>query len=447
MTDRSIALKTQRMAAEMRSNLCLMERSKRVSGAHLKEARKECALYLARTNLIYPPSLKVLGLKEGMPLAERKDVLHIGEAALEETEATLQFQELLATAGRKQIRSNWIWRIGQECVEKSVEGWFGFFVTLTVDPARVPDSEKMWKEGREFRKYIRRLAKVAAKACGQPRAIHDGASCSEYVQHVGVVEHGKSSQHHHMHLLVWLRDIPASWKVDPNRGVRDPKHRTNDYCRHMAEFWPHSLPGIGRAKYFRHEGDVWSRHGFALPYDSKRQRTVRINQPEKAGLYVAKYMDKEDKVWTHRIKATRNLGLSRLRKVLQRMHWRKIEALTWRPKTYSLSCSAATIHTCPPALIRLLAKQENFYRSMVSKRMDWETQLRENFDSFKRMLQSVRDGANPKRMRSHQFYEWVSEHLPDPPGYCEKRYWRAIQDLGAEFPPVKSLPIEHMGLT
>jgi hypothetical protein len=436
-----------RLAQEFRTNLELMRRSKRCNQIHVRDAERDCALYLARTNLIYPPSMKMHGLRLGMPLAERKAVLGLGFGACDETAETLEFQEMLATAGRKQIKANWIWRIGQECLEKSLEGWFGFFVTLTVDPSRVSDSQAMWQEGKEFRRYIKQLAKVSARACGMPRAIKDGASDRDFVHHVGVIEHGSSRHHHHMHLLVWMRNIPASWKVCPNRGVRRPEDRVNDWCKPMSTYWRNSLPGIGRAKFFRHEGDMWTRHGFALPYDKKKKRTVRIHAPEKAGLYVAKYMDKDDKVWTHRIKATRNLGMTRLRKVLMQMHWSKVEALTWRPKTYQLSTLAATTHTVPPGLLRLIAKQEDFCRKWVSRKLDFPTLLQQSFDSFSQMLKSVRDGDRPKRMRSAQFYEWVSKHLPEPPGYCEKRYQRAITSLGVHFPPTNYQPINHTGMT
>jgi hypothetical protein len=445
--ERSIALKAMRLSAEFRTNLGLMRRSRKVTTQECREAEKECALYLAQSNLIYPPSLKAVGLFEGQPLPDRKCRLGIDYAPIDETPETLEFQEMLATAGRKQIKANWIWRIGQECLEKSLEGWYGFFVTLTVDPARVPDSQAMWQEGKEFRKYIRRLARVAAKASGFPRAIKDGASCCDFVHHVGVIEHGKSRQHHHMHLLVWMRDIPASWKVCPNRGVRAPHMRTNDWCKAMSTYWPNALPGIGRAKYFRHEGDMWSRHGFVLPYDRKKKRIVRIHAPEKAGLYIAKYMDKDDKAWTHRIKATRDLGMTRLRKVLMQMHWKKVEALAWRPKTYSLNTTATTIHTVPPGLLRLTAKQESFCRKWARNTLDFPKLLRESYDSFSLMLKSVRDGARPKRMRSSQFYEWVTAHLPDPEGYCEKRYLRAVTSLGVHFPPINHQPVQHTGMT
>lgn len=444
---RTNALKTMRLSAEYRTNLALMEKSPLCRSALVKKAREQSALYLARTNFIYPPVFRELGLYEGMPLPMRKAALHVKESSYEETEGTRDFQDMLAVAGKKQIKQNWIWRIGQECLEKSHEGWYGFFITLTVDPKKISDSQAMWEKGVEFRKYLRKLARCAAKACGMPNAIKEGASVRDFVHHVGVIEHGKSRHHHHMHLLLWMRDIPASWKVCPNRGIREPQYRVNDWCRPMATFWPHSTAGIGRPKFFRHEGDMWSKHQFVLPYDRNKKRIVRIHAPEKAGLYIAKYMDKDDKVWLHRIKATRNLGLSRIKKVLGRMHWRKVEALTWRPRTYSLSTLATTIHSCPSGLLRLIAKQETFVRKWENNSLDWEMLLQRNCEPFSGMLQSVRDGDNPRRMRSSQFYEWVTKHLPVPQGYCEHRYKKAITSLGVDFKPVNFKPVNHIGVT
>jgi hypothetical protein len=442
---RTTALKTQRFLSECKTNLHLMRKAGVPSGVREK-ALAECADYLARSILIYPPTFRACGLRDAQSLAHRKEALGLFRSDHLDTFETQEFQDMLATAGRQQIRSNWIWRIGQEALEKSLEGWYGFFVTLTVDPKQVADSQTMWAEGREFRKYIRRLARVASRACGQPKAIQNGASCADFVHHVGVIEHGKSRHHHHMHLLIWMRDIPDSWKQCPNRGIRNPQHRTRDWCRPMSTYWPWALPGIGRAKYFRHEGDMWSKHRFALPYDPKKQRVVRVHCPEKAGLYIAKYMDKDDKVWTHRIKATRNLGLTRLRKILMQMHWSKVEALTWRPEKFSTSTSAMTIHSVPSGLLRLLAKQEHFVRKWAANQLDWTELLQKNYDAFSAMLESVRNGDRPKRMSSMVFYEWVTKHLPEQTGYCEKRYLRACTSLGVNFAPVKSHPVNHTGM-
>ena len=447
MIDRKEANKAMLFSAEMRSNLQIMAKSKLVSTAQLRETEKEVQLYLARRNLIYPPTMKRTGLRAGMSFTERKQVLGVELNFTEDTPETLEFKQMMADSQRQKLKSNWIWRIGEEAEQKAVDGWFGFFVTLTVDPNKVPDSKTMWQEGGEFRRYIRRLARVSARACGQPQAIKNGASCHDFVQHVGVIEHGKSNHHHHMHLLIWMRDIPASWKVCPNKGILNPKHRVRDWCKPMATYWPNSVIGIGRPKYFRTEGDMWSKLGFVLPFDTKKGRTINVNPPKKAGLYIAKYMDKELKTWTHRVKATRNLGMTRLKNWMMRAHLRKVEALMWRPKRYNTSILAQTIHTVPNGLLRSVAKQEFFVRQWASGSVDWEKFLQQNYSAFQAMLKSVRGGQKVKRMRSKAFYEWVTEHLLEPTGYCEARMLRAFHSLGAEFPLHRYRAINHAGIT
>lgn len=441
---RSQALKTMRFAAELRSNLALMKRSKLVTNRQYSSVRSDCVHYLAHQNLIYPPSMTGAGLSPDQSYSERCQVLRLPETR-EKTIEEQQFMHFLETSQRSARRSTWIWRFGEQAVDMQERGWFGFFITLTVDPLRVPDSQAMWKENREFRKYIRRIARIAAKASGHPRAIQEGASVNQFVRYGGVIEHGKSRHHHHMHLLLWMREVPASWKICPNRGISDPRFRINDWCKPLSTLWPHSLPGIGRAKYFRHEADVWSRLGFVLPYDPKKKRTIRINPPQKAGVYIAKYMDKEDKSWQHRIKSTRGLGLSRIKRALTEMALQKVEALTWRPRSYDLNATLPTIHCVPSVLVRSLAKQELFCRKWANNSLDYQKLLQPNTDVFSGMLKSVRDGTRPQRMRSKEFYDWVTQHLPEPAGYSESRIYRAAHSLAVDFPPDKSLPAIHIG--
>jgi hypothetical protein len=285
---RTKALANQRFLANVKTTLRLMEYSKDLTLAQKREARRECATFLAKDNLNYPPSLRALGLNENMDLYERREKLGLHTLPYtEKDEAVVEFQNLMATSTRKSLKANWIWRIGQEAREKAEEGWYGFFCTLTLDPHQllyhgIPSAQFFWEDGTEFRNWLHNLAKISAKACGQPRAIKNGASDRDFVQHVGVIEHGKSGSHHHMHLLVWMRDVPPSWKRDPNKNVRDPKRRVIDFCRPMRSTWPWSLPGIGDMKYFRHEGDQWSRLGFHLPYLPKKQKVCVAHVPETA---------------------------------------------------------------------------------------------------------------------------------------------------------------------
>lgn len=440
-----MTLKAMSYVSEMRSNLSLMRRSRQVSGRDYVAARDEVTSYLARRVLIYPPSMRLAGLKPDMSFIERKQALDISSSGMALSDREVEFQEFFETSARKARRAAWIWRIGSECEDMRDRGWFPFFVTLTVDPSRIADSEAMWREGKEFRRYIRRLAKVSASACGQPCAIKNGASDHDFVRHVGIIEHGKSCQHHHMHLLVWMRGVPASWKKCPNAGIRNAASRTINFCREMQRYWPHSLPGLGRALYFRHEGDIWSALGFCQPIDPKTGVARKVFPARLAGVYVSKYMEKGDRSWHHRVKATRDLGKGRLRNLLHALTTRTVEALTWRPRNYDLNLLTSTIHSVPSGLLRSMAKETLFCRQWACGSHDPRTLVQPSSAPYIEMLKSVRDGQRPSRMSSEEFFDWLTQFLPVPSGYCSKRLGAAHTRLIAEFPPCREQPVSHLG--
>jgi hypothetical protein len=435
---RTEALKVKRHLAEVNSTCNLLIKAG-YTGQGAK-AKTEYTQLLADGILIYPPTLRRFGLTEKMSFIEKKQVFMPDAMPKGLTDREAEFVSMLSDCQAKTRRQNWIWRIGQETEYMAQRGWYGFFVTLTVDPSRIADPEAMWREGRELRKYLRRIARVSCAAGGQPNAIKEGQSIRNWVRHVGVIEHGKSGNHHHFHGLIWMRHIPDRWKVCPNRFVKDPRRRVFDECKEFRTFWPNSLPGIGRAKFLRHHGDPWSALGFAVPVNRKGV-ALRINRAEAAGNYIGKYLDKEKKAWTHRVKAVRGCGLNILRDRLLTLTARQLTALTWRPRNHDLSISLRTIHTVPTGLLRSMAKTERFVSKWASNTLKVLEEMSEPFEGFNAMLKSVRDGAVPKRMLSRQFYDWVTDHLPVPEGYCEKRLLNAHKALGLDF-PVRKMNVE-----
>lgn len=440
-----MSLKAMSFVSSMRSNLALLSRSPNVRSAEIAAVRSDVLSYLANKVLIYPPSLLSLGVSPDMSFQDRKSALGIKSASSVMSAYELEFSEHLESAARRSRRSNWIWRVGAECEAMRDKGWFPFFVTLTVDPSRCSDSEQMWKDGVEFDRYLTRLARVSAKAGGHPSAIKDGVSRCQFVRHVGVIEHGKSRHHHHMHIMIWMRDVPEAWKICPNRGNPNPASRTTNFCRSMSTYWPLALPGLGRAIYFRHEGDIWSRLGFCVPVNRVTRRPITVLPCRLAGIYVAKYMDKGDKAWLHRVKATRNLGIERLREILFQISLGRLEALTHRPRKFAQSVLLQTIHSVPHGLLRSLAKQVLFCRRWDGRSLDFQKLLRPSSAPFIEMLKSVRDGQRPSLMCSAEFYDWVTSHLPVPDGYCERALSSAHLQLSIEFPPQRHSRVSHLG--
>jgi len=440
-----MSLKAMAYVSEMRSNLALMRSSKLVPAVYYRAAEQSVVSYLAERVLIYPPAMREAGLSPDMTYVERKQALGIQSSHPVHSKEELEFIQFFETSARKARRANWIWRVGSEAEDMRDRGWFPFFVTLTVDPSRVADSEAMWKDGTEFRRYIRRLAKCSARAMGMGDAIRNGASDSDFVRHVGIIEHGKSSQHHHMHLLVWMRAIPPSWKVCPNKGIARPASRTINFCRQMQQFWPHSLPGLGRALFFRTEGDVWSSLGFCISIDPKTSRPRKVLPARLAGVYVSKYMEKGDRSWNHRVKATRDLGKGRLRNLLHSLTPKVVEALAWRPRNYQLNILLQTMTSVPSGLLRSMAKQVAFCQKWDARQTDLTACLQPSFAPFNAMLESVKAGLRPSRMSSEELFDWVTQFLPVPEGYCDKRLSRAHTKLRAEFPPCREQPVNHFG--
>lgn len=440
--------KEENYVSELRSTLKLFEKSTITTHREYREAKRQCIDNLARKNLIYPKCFSDRGLTLGMPYQDRKELLGLYDHYQMSPEEK-RFQQFLETEQRKMRKANWEFRIGSHAEYMRDKEWFGFFVTLTVCPTRCrregyQTSKDMWKHGKVFSRYIRRVADISAKACGHPSAISRGASAKDYVHYAGVIEHGKSGDHHHMHLILWMRGIPSEWKRCPNRNIVRQEHRTKQTCWGLSTQWPLSLPGIGVASYFRHEGDQWSKLGFATPM-AKNGQPMRINPAEKAGLYIAKYMEKEDKRWEHRIKATRGLGLDRLKQVLLKLHLSHLEALTHRIRNYSLNVSVQTTLSVPQGILRYVAKQIVFSIKWDLGLHNWESVLQENCDAYPRMLRSVKDGAEPHKMHSKAYYDWVTKHLPEPKGYCEHQIAEAYLQLIDHFPVINSKPINKIG--
>jgi len=440
-----MSLKAMSYVSEMRSNLSLLRRCKAVPSTVYERCRSDFLSYLEERVLIYPPSMLACGLVPDMTYQERKSVLGLPSGGFSVSPEELAFQEFLETSSRKARRSQWLWRIGSECEEMRDQGWYPFFVTLTVDPSRCPNMERFWKEGAAFRRYIRRVARVSARAAGMPDAIKRGVSCHQFVRHVGVIEHGSSGSHHHMHLLLWLRAIPESWKVCPNRSIRDPRSKVLQECPQLETYWPHSLAGLSPARYFRHEGDPWSRLGFCVPVDRKKRTPLRVSGARAAGVYLAKYMEKGDRAWLHRVKATRDLGKGRLRNLLFQMSLSHLKGLSFRPRSYHLSILLQTIHNVPSVFLRSMAKQILFCRqwdSVSGVPPEW---MQENCGIYTQMRDSVRSGTRPQRMSLKEFYDWVTGFLPVPNGYCEKLISSSHLQLMATFPADAARRTSHLG--
>ena len=424
--ERTLARKDAAFWAQMRQCRSLIGKipaSEEFRYALLDAVDAELSDYLDKRVIIYPETLRRLGIDEDTPFAKKKELLHIPKSDYNYSFSEKRFLSKMLEKAENGRKANWQWRIAEEAEQLQKEGWFPFFVTLTVDPKKA-DPETLWKEGREFQKYIRSLAKIVTDCMGHPPCNKPPYnSQANYLRYAGVIEHGRSKEHHHGHFMIWMRDIPSSWKQCPNRHHRNPANRVENECKELSTQWPHSSynPENGRylspAMYYRTVGDVWSHLGFALPL--KEGKPMRVSNAGASGRYITKYLQKEHKQWHHRMKATRNLGLTRLKKLMGQFNPSQIHALTLRPTTSRFLHSLSLTHSVPLGLIRSEAKQIDYWNRYRLRLLDLRTHLRPSFKTFTAMLKSVRAGHRPDRMHSLAFFDWVNSHLPDQSGYCE----------------------------
>lgn len=432
--ERQLANKSAKYWARIRTDLGLFARSKEYSDDRHDAIKSELSAILDSGVINYPPTLTELGLGPDLDLKQRRAALGVVNKEHLRTDNEEAFLRDMLHKADMARKSNWAWRIGNEAEDKRQLGWFPFFVTLTIDPNRY-EPKQVWQEGREFRKYIRRLAKVVCKELGHPPPHKKPYRPeSDYVTYAGVIEHGKSREHHHGHFVIWLRAIPASWRVCPNHGIRNPANRTLNECRPMRTLWTLSLPGLSPALYFRTVGDIWSTdYNFVLPLVNGQP--MRISDTRTAGVYITKYLAKEHKEWHHRMKATRNLGMNKLHRIIRQLPQNVVEALTWRPQSSSQNLSLMMTHTVPQGLLRSTAKRQLYYLKFKSRRLDFRTLLQRNCAVFTRMLKAVQRGARPERMNSLDFFDFVSRFLPEDEGFCERRLFDAHEVLKAPYPP------------
>ena len=428
--------------AHQRQNVALLYRGK-AKQSTIDAVKSELSDILDQRIIIYPPTLLGLGIDWYSTFEQRKEVLNVSTNKPTYTDKEKKFLQTMQTKAEHCRKANWQWRISEEAEQKQKLGWYPFFITLTVNP-QWTEPEKFWREGREFRKFIRRMCKVVTSELGEPPAHKKTKDYgyrpeSDYITYAAVIEHGASREHHHCHMLVWMREIPDGWKQCPNRFVANKDNRTFNECCSMRRLWKWSLPGLSKFNYYRTLGDVWkTKHNFATPVDPETRKPLNIAPVFVAGRYITKYLQKDHKEWHHRMKCTRNLGMKRLMKVVKSLDPAIVKALTWRPQKASQLHSLSLIHSAPLGLVRLLAKQRHYLNRYISNPLDLKEQLKNNSMSFPAMLRSVRLGARPDRMHSLDFFDWVSQHLQEEKEFCEQKLVRAHSKLSKHFPRVKT---------
>ena len=244
------------------------------------------------------------------------------KAPFNPTEEMEELLNKLKTMSNSSRKNAWKTRVAVEAIEANDAGWYMIFDTLSVNPLRelrLSPDHRIFEDGKEWGRYVQRVEEAVRKALGYKRHGRGGPPRNTYARHFCRFEGGKYGTNPHAHVMWFLKDVPHEWKRDPNqcRGFR-PLPNLREILE-MKQLWPW---GWSTPKPVRCAGDAWSKkHGWLWPCLSDGT-PVKKRGPEGAGHYIAKYLDKGDAdsfPWTHRIKATRGLGLRSLRKTLKEM--------------------------------------------------------------------------------------------------------------------------------
>ena len=469
-------LKEEQFWAEMRSTAYLFNKGMYATPIRRLRLQQQLGDILGKRITIYPPVFRELGITEETPYRIKREILTRSFDQPPPDHSEVRFAVFMANKAAQAAKANWSWRITQEAEQKQLDGWYPFFVTLTVDPKKCCGQvhefkgrqvsynsvQELWTTGREFRIYIRNLARMVAQLEGHPppHKAERGYGYrpeSDYVTYAAVLEHGKTQEHHHAHLMLWLKNIPSHWKIDPNEG-RLPGYRYERECVPLRTYWPWCIESQKPALYYRTKGDIWSTLGHVTPTDGRKEtkngtpnknygKPIKINSVEAVGNYVTKYMQKGTKAWHHRMKCTRNLGLKKIHETIQSLELSQLVPLSWKPKNSSQLHSVSLIHSVPQGLLRSIAKRKIFSLQWEDRLLELTTLMKTNYDHYTRMLKSVRDGARPDRMPSLEFYDWVQSFLPVEKEYCETRLMESHELLREKFPKpvIKINPIVQGG--
>ena len=359
---------------------------------------------------------------------------------------TAELEELvrrLKVMADKSRRSAWVSRVSVEAREANDAGWYMIFDTLSVNRIKeLPLDERVFENGREWGKYVARIEEEVRKALGYKRHKPDGSGGpprNTYARHFCRFEGGKDGKNPHAHVIWFLKDVPHEWKRDPNAGSGKPnKREINDMKKHWPWGWATPMP-------VRCHGDVWTdKHKWKWPC-KKDGSEVPKRGPEVCGRYVAKYLHKGANAdafpWTHRVKATRGLGLGSLRKTLKEMPQRQLKGLAY-PHIPSHTASQFLFQcSYSRSLLKREARSERVSRclelkpSLVSS-MILKSSSKKSLQSWYRGLkeQALQNLPKPWLLLREEFVEWLHKWLGTPIPISDKREIEACAYIAQRHP-------------
>lgn len=191
-------------------------------------------------------------------------------------------QLILSQFGQR--KAEHIQRLNNETHQRTKDGWYLVFDTLTFSDDGLRSYFNDPKRHNLFRDYVRIVGRAVNSALGLPK----DSSYADNYKYYAVYEHGSKNGRFHYHIVHYCKVLPFGAR-DPLFGV--PTDLITEESNHIRE-WPKFVHGRNFAIACRYTGDPFTRDGWLAPRDANGN--IRENKPVDAVIrYVAKYVSKE----------------------------------------------------------------------------------------------------------------------------------------------------------
>lgn len=368
-------------------------------------------------NLIHSLNHKCIG--PGTPYLIRLKRFRVNPSGTALTENELKMERYLQAGGVLARAQAWQWRVEQAVEECIQNQWYPLFATYTVGKDFMPKGcltrDDLWIKTDAWDKFIKLMQREVAEACGYGRKPEKWPPVSTFFQYYAVIEHGQTGLHPHCHCLFLLKDIPKLWKIDPNR---DCKARIQCDIPAASGLWPYGTQKRVQGLFI--VGSWFSENW--VPYhklskDGKRSKEpIKIGNAANVAGYIGKYMMKGDtKKWNHRVKATKSLGLKKLRQTISSVQSLGfLSMMAFKPSKYKDWMAIQVKTNCPLHLVQKISRTVLVQRLISMSGPLAERYLMVHLTKrpnvfYTNLMKSVKNGRCPWRETSQQRYNWYSQ--------------------------------------
>ncbi len=241
------------------------------------------------------------------------------------------YLENLVVMARRSKKSQYLWRLNMQLDESIFKKWYIIMNTLTVAPLK---TNKVWVKGSTaFKLYIQKFDRISKK---------------ENHVYFAVVERGSKGNREHIHVIHCLKEVPESWKVDPNRSLPEPYKRQIDS---LFSWWSfgYSAPIAVRISH----NDAWGQINFRWPVKIVENISLplSVSNAGKLANYLSKYitkslLEKGGSRW--KIRQRQNLGMNIINSSINSLNLNQLNQMIQLSKMQVLKIHGKVI---PPQLL------------------------------------------------------------------------------------------------